>query len=149
VSRATRDLICWHWSYLLPEPFFDAYMLWLARRRYALNIEQIERDEIDDLAALGDDGPQAIQRVYDHHATRRTAARFFVATREARRLRRLAHRWDVDVPLMIHRGEADEDAIAHVRRRVREARWTFVERCSQTLVPTLSLIVAILALLWR
>ena len=50
---------------------------------------------------------------------------------------------------MIERGEADEAAIAKVRRAVRDARWTFIERCAKTLVPVLSLLVALAALLTR
>jgi hypothetical protein len=46
---------------------------------------------------------------------------------------------------MIARGEADEAAIAQVRRAVREARWTFVERCAKLLIliPILGLLVAL------
>ncbi|HWB16885.1 MAG TPA: hypothetical protein VG538_10805 [Vicinamibacterales bacterium] len=124
-------------------------MLWLARRRYALNVEQIERDEIEDLAALDDDNPQTVRQVYDRHSSRRRTARFFVATREARRLKRLGQRWDVPIPVMVHRGEANEEAIGQLRRGIRDARWTFGERMTRTVIPILSLAVALVALLMR
>jgi hypothetical protein len=50
---------------------------------------------------------------------------------------------------MIDRGEANEDAIAKVRRAVRDASWTFFERSAKTLIPILSLLVALAALLTR
>lgn len=71
--------------------------------------------------------------------------RFHVHKVEARRL---ARRWDVETPALIVKGEADVKAIAHVRRAVREARWVFAERCAKILIPVLSLLVAMLALLW-
>jgi hypothetical protein len=55
----------------------------------------------------------------------------------------------LDCPPMIKCGQADEAAIAKVRRDVRDARWTFIERCAKTLVPVLSLLVALAALLTR
>jgi hypothetical protein len=124
-------------------------LLWLARRRYRLNIEQIERDELDDLCDLDDYGPDQVRAVYEKHAMRRVTARFFVARRESSRLERLARRWDVEASRMISRGEADEAAIARVRRAVREARWIFVERSARLLIPVLSLLVALAALLLR
>lgn len=148
-SAVARDLVRWHWSFLVPAAVHDAYMLWLARRRYALNIEQIERDELDELVASDDDGPGQASVVYERHTARRVTARFFVATVERRRLERLARRWDVDAKRMIARGEADEAAIAQARRAVREARWTFVEQCAKLLIPILSLLVALAALAWR
>ena len=50
---------------------------------------------------------------------------------------------------MIAQGEADDAAIARVRRAVRDARWTFLERCAKTLIPILSLLVALAALMKR
>jgi hypothetical protein len=127
----------------------DAYMLWLARRRYRLNVEQIEEDELDDLARLDDDTPENIRAICDKHATRRVMARFHVAAAKRPRLERLARRWDVDAPPMIARGEANEAAITQVHRAIREARWTFIERCAKVLIPILSLLVALAALVWR
>ena len=75
------------------------------------------------------------------------AAGFHVATTERRRLERLAKRWDVDAPKMIDRGEANEVAIAQLRRGIREVRWTLLERCAKVLIPILSLLVALVALL--
>lgn len=50
---------------------------------------------------------------------------------------------------MIERGQAVEAAIAQVRRAVRDVRWMFIERCAKTLIPVLSLLVALAALLAR
>jgi hypothetical protein len=147
-SKITMDLVKGHWSFWLPAAVRDGYMLWLAGRRYRLNLEQIEIEELDDLCSVVDaDTPEQTRSVYDRHATRRLAARFMVASRERRRLERLARRWDIDAPPMIVRGEAHEDVITRVRRAIREARWTFIERCAKIAIPILSLIVAILALL--
>jgi hypothetical protein len=134
---------------MVPVGINDVYMLWLARRRYRKNLEQIEIDELDEIATatLHDDSPGTIRPIYEKHQRRRIAARFHVASRERFRLERLAKRWDVDAPAMISRGEVNEAAIAQVRRTVREARWNFVDRCSKTLVPVLSLLVALAALL--
>ena len=51
--------------------------------------------------------------------------------------------------MMIAHGEVDEAAITQVRRAVRDARWAFLERCAKTLIPILSLLVALAALLRR
>jgi hypothetical protein len=146
-SKITMDLVKRHWSFWLPASVRDGYMLWLAGRRYRLNLEQIEIEELDDLCSLDPDTPEQRCAVYDKHTTRRIAARFMVASRERRRLERLARRWDVDAPPIIVRGEAREDVISQVRRAIGEARWTFIERCAKLTVPILSLIVAMLALL--
>jgi hypothetical protein len=123
-------------------------MLWLATRRHRRNLEQIEIDELAEIAerATYDGRSETLTPIYEKHATRRVASRFLVAARERPRLERLAKRWDVDARRMIHRGEADEAAIAQVRRAVRDARWTFFERCARTLIPILSLLVALAAL---
>jgi len=133
----------------VPVGLRELYSLWLVRRRYRLNVEQIEADELDEVAttAMTDDSSETLQAIYAKHTTRRTMARFHVATTERRRLERLAKRWDVDAPKMIDRGEANEVAIAQVRRGIREARWTFFERCAKVLIPILSLLVALVALL--
>jgi hypothetical protein len=146
---AVRDLVRWHWSYLLPIAVVERYLLWRARLRYRLDIEQIEIDEIDDLATgtMEDDSPETIQRITERHRIRRTMARFHVATRERRVLERLARRWDVDAPPIVIKGEVDEKALAQVRRSVREARWTFYKRGAELLVPILSLLVALAALM--
>src|SRR6266508_488403 len=146
-SRVGMALVKWHWSFWLPVTMAQAYMLWLARSRYRLNLEQIEEDELDEICALDADSPENTSTVYAKHATRRETARFLVATRDAARLRRLAARWDVNAPRMIERGEVNEPAIAEVRRAIREARWTFVDRCARLSIPVLSLLVALLALL--
>jgi protein-tyrosine-phosphatase len=122
-------------------------MLWLAKRRYRVNLEQIEIDELDEICALDEDTSENVRAVYANHAIRRIQARFLVATRERPRLERLARRWDVDAPRMIDHGEAKEDVITQVRRGIREARWTFIERCAKTVIPILSLLVALVALL--
>jgi uncharacterized protein YjiS (DUF1127 family) len=136
-----------HWSFPLPTALRQLYMLWLARRRFRLNLEQIEQDELDDLCALEVDSSDNVAAVCEKHATRRMAARFLVAIKEGPRLERLGRRWDIEVPIMIDRGNANETAIAQVRRAIREARWTFVERCAKILIPILSLLVALVALL--
>lgn len=146
-SRVAMPLVKRHWSFLLPTAIRELYMLWLARRRYRLNLEQIEQDELDELCALEVDSSENVAAVYEKHATRRLAARFLVATRERRRLEGLARWWSVEAPTMIERGNANETAIAQVRRSIREARWTFLERCTKVLIPTLSLLIALAALL--
>ena len=148
-SYATRDLVRWHWSFLVPTGVRELYHLWLARRRYRRNLEQIEADELHELATatMEDDSSETIRAMYAKHETRRVMARFHVATRERPRLQRLARRWDVDAPTMVERCQVNETAMAQVRRSIREARWTFVERCAKLLVPTLSLLVALAALL--
>ncbi len=145
-TPAMKPLIRRRWYHHLPISVIDAYMLWLARKSYRRAIDQIEIDELDDVVDADERG-EAIGPVYLKHEARRTHARFFVATRERRRLERLARRWDVDAPKMIDRGEANESAIAQVRRGIRDARWIFVERCAKTLIPVLSLLVALVALL--
>ena len=145
--RVAMPLVKRHWSFRLPTAIRELYMLWLAKRRYRLNLEQIDQDELDDLCAPEVDSSENVAAVYEKHATRRLAARFLVATRERRRLERLARRWDVDAPTMIERGTANETAIVQVRRAIREARWTFLERCTKVLIPILSLLVALAAVL--
>jgi hypothetical protein len=129
----------------------ELYTLWLANRRHRRNLEQIEIDDIDEIAttATDDDRADTLNPIYDNHATRRVAARFLVATAERPRLERLAKRWHVDAPKMIVRGEANEAAITHIRRAIREARWIFMERCAKILIPILSLLVAAAALLFN
>jgi len=146
---AGMPYVKWHWSFLIPRAAHDRYSLWLAKRRYRRNIERIEIDELEEVAdtALNDDRAETLGPIYEKHAARRKAARFLVATRERRVLERLASRWDLDASRMIVRGEADEAAIAQVRRAVREARWTLAERLAKVLIPVLSLTVAMLALL--
>jgi hypothetical protein len=150
-SPATNDLVKRHWSFLVPTPVKESYDIWRIRRRHQRNLEQIEIDELDEVASDEnvDDGAKAWTEIHTRHEQRRIASRFLVATRERRRLERLAGRWDVDCPPMIERGQADEAAITKVRRAVRDARWTFIERCAKTLVPVLSLLVALAALLTR
>jgi hypothetical protein len=80
---------------------------------------------------------------------RRIKSRFLVATKERPRLERLAERWDVDCPKLIDQGEANEQGITNVRRGIHNARWTFTERIARTLIPVLSLLVALVALLTR
>jgi hypothetical protein len=75
-----------------------------------------------------DDSCETLKPIWDKHAVPRLAARFLVAAAERPRLERLAKRWDVDAPTMILRGEANEAAITQVRRAIREAGWTFIER---------------------
>jgi hypothetical protein len=122
-------------------------MLWLARRRFRLNLKQIEIDELDEICALQIDSSEPCRAVSDKHNARRVAARFLVAMRERPRLERLARRWDVDAAPMVVEGEAREEIIIQVRRAIREARWTFIERCAKLVIPILSLIVALVALL--
>jgi hypothetical protein len=148
-ARSVARLAKRHRSSPLPVSLFDVYMVWLARRRYLLNVTQIDQDELDELAGLDCDSTEEVRAVYRRHAERRLTARFFVATLERRRLERLARGWDIDAPPMIARGEADEAAIAQVRRAVREARWNFAERCVKVLIPIVSVVVALAALLVR
>jgi hypothetical protein len=146
-SPVALHLVRWHWSFWLPTSIRQTYMLWLARRRYRLNLEQIAEDELEDICALEVDSSENVRAVYEKHAMRRVMARFHVAAKERPRLERLARRWDVDAPPMIVRGEAQEGAITQVRRAIREARWAFIERCAKLLIPVLSLLVALAALL--
>jgi hypothetical protein len=150
-APAQRELVKRHWSHFVPRSFKDGYDIWRARRRHQRNLEQIEIDELEDTVqqAMKDDSAEALEAVRLKHEQRRIASRFNVSTRERRRLERLARRWDVDCPRMIDRGEANEDAIAKVRRAVRDASWTFFERSAKTLIPILSLLVALAALLTR
>src|SRR5687768_5309896 len=73
-----------HWSFLVPLTVRELYALWLARRRYRLNLEQIEEDELDEVAttAMHDDSSETIQAIYDKDGTRRVIARFHVAAAE-------------------------------------------------------------------
>lgn len=129
----------------------EVYDIWRTKRRHRRNLEQIEIDEITEVAEQAgvEDRAELVRAIYDKHGARRLASRFLVATRERRRLERLAARWDVDAPRMIYQGEADEAAITQVRRAIRDARWTFLERCAKTLIPILSLLVALAALFSR
>jgi hypothetical protein len=40
---------------------------------------------------------------------------------------------------MIVRAQAQECAIEQVRRAIRDARWAFIQRCTATVIPVLSL----------
>lgn len=96
-----------------------------------------------------DDSEAKIGAIYEKHALRRVQSCFLVATRERPRLERLAEHWDIECPTLIDRGEANEQGIANVRRAIHNARWTFAERIARTLIPVLSLLVALVALLTR
>lgn len=150
-TPASKDLVRWHWSYLLPMSFQEAYDLWRMKRRHRRNLEQIEIDELNEVCeqAMTDDSPEKTGPIYEKHALRRLQSRFLVAATERPRLERLAERWDVDCPKLIDRGEANEQGIAMVRRAIHNARWTFAERVARTLIPVLSLLVALVALLTR
>lgn len=131
--------------------FQERYDLWRMKRRHHRNLEQIEIDELNEVCeqAAIDDSEVKIGAIYEKHALRRAQSRFLVATRERPRLERLAERWDVDCPKLIDRGETNEQGIASVRRAIHNARWTFAERIARTLIPVLSLLVALVALLTR
>ncbi|HTT66054.1 MAG TPA: hypothetical protein VMG35_29590 [Bryobacteraceae bacterium] len=150
-TPATKDLVRWHWSYLVPVGFRERYDLWRMKRRHYRNLEQIEIDELNEVCeqAMIDDSPAKIGAIYEKHALRRLQSRFLVATKERPRLERLAERWDVDCPKLIDHGEANEQGITSVRRAIHNARWTFAERIARTLIPVLSLLVALVALLTR
>ena len=150
-TPATKDLVRWHWSYLVPVSFRERYDLWRMKRRHRCNLEQIEIDELNEVCeqAMIDDTPAKIGVNYEKHALRRGQSRFLVATKERPRLERLAERWDVDCPKLIDQGEANEQGIMSVRRAIHNARWTFAEHIARTLIPVLSLLVALVALLTR
>src|ERR1035437_7024873 len=150
-TPSQKDLVRWHWSHLVPASLRENYDLWRMKRRHRRNLEQIEIDELNEVCeqAMIDDSSEKIGAIYEKHALRRAQSRFLVATRERPRLERLAERWDVDCPTLIDRGEANEQGIASVRRAIHSARWTFAERVARTLVPLLSLLVALVALLKR
>jgi hypothetical protein len=101
---------------------------------------QIEIDQVEELGSttLYDDSSETLKAIYEKHAAQRLAARLMVAITERHRLERLARRWGIDAPKKLDRGDANETAIAQVRRGIREARWTFFERCAKTLIPVLS-----------
>jgi hypothetical protein len=150
-TASQKNLVKKHWSYLVPVPVRETYDLWRVRRRHARNLEQIEIDELNEVVeqAMIDDSSEALGPIYEKHAQRRVASRFLVAAKERPGLERLAHRWDVDCPVLVRRGDADEEGIKKVRRAIRDARWTFLERCAKTLIPVLSLLVALTALLLK
>jgi hypothetical protein len=150
-TPASKDLVRWHWSYLVPVSFREDYDMWRMKRRHHRNLEQIEIEEQNEVCeqAMIDDSPTKIGAIYEKHALRRVQSRFLVATKERPRLERLAERWDVDCPKLIDQGEANDQGITSVRRAIHNARWTFVERIARTLIPVLSLLVALVALLRR
>jgi hypothetical protein len=147
-KSSAMHLVKRHWAFWVPTGIREIYMRWLASQCYRRNIEQIEIDELNEVSttAIDDDRPEVIGPIYAKHEARRVAARFLVATRERPRLERLSRRWDVDSPKMIVLGEAREEAIIQVRRAIKDARWTFFERCAKVLIPVLSLLVALAAL---
>lgn len=150
-TPATKDLLRWRWSFLVPVGIRESYNLWRVKRRHRRNLEQIEIDELNEISEQSaiEDSSEEEAAIYEKHALRRTQSRFLVATTERPRLQRLAERWDVDCPKLIDRGVANEEGIANVRRAIRNARWTFAERIARTLIPVLSLIIALVALLKR
>jgi len=150
-TPASKELVRWHWSYLVPVSLREAYDLWRMKRRHRRNLEQIEIDELNEVCEQEafEDSPAKIGAIYEKHALRRVQSRFLVATKERPRLERLAEHWDVDCPKLIDRGEANEQGITSVRRAIHNARWTFAERAARTLIPVLSLLVALVALLTR
>jgi len=150
-TPASKELVRWHWSYLVPVNFRESYDLWRMKRRHRRNLEQIEIDELNEVCeqAMIDDSPAKIGAIYEKHALRRVQSRFLVATKERPRLECLAERWDVDCSKLIDQGEANEQSITNVRRAIHNARWTFAERIARTLIPVLSLLVALVALLMR
>lgn len=150
-TPSQKDIVHWHWSYLMPVSVSQSYDIWRVKRRHRRNIEQIEIDELNEISAQAmiDDSPEKIGAIYEKHALRRAQSHFLVFARERPRLERLAERWDVDCPRLIDRGEANEQGFAGVRRAIHSARWTFAERIARTLIPLLSLLVALVALLKR
>lgn len=148
-SVSQKPLVKRYWSYWLPISFIECYDIWRARRRHERNLEQIEIDELNEICEQDDNSKEALAPIYEKHAERRLASRFTVVSKERFRLERLARRWDVDCPKLIHKGEADEAALTQVRRCVNAARWTFYERIAKTLIPVLSLLIALIALLTR
>jgi hypothetical protein len=150
-TLAQTGLVKRHWSHMVPTPVRECYDIWRVRRRHARNLEQIEIDQLNEVVeqAMLDDCSERIEPIYDKHEKRRIASGFIVAAKERPRIERLARRWDVDWEPLVNEGEADEVAIRRMRRAVREARWTFLERCAKTLIPVLSLLVALTALLLK
>jgi hypothetical protein len=150
-TPAAQGFVRWHWSYLVPVSFRERYDLWRIKRRHQRNLEQIEIDELNEVCeqAMTDDSQAKIKAIYEKHSLRRAQSRFLVATTERSRLERLAERWDVDCPKLIDHGEANHQGIISVRRGIHNARWTFAERIARTLIPVLSLLVALVALLKR
>ncbi|MBZ5580405.1 MAG: hypothetical protein LAP40_27950 [Acidobacteriia bacterium] len=150
-TPASKDLVRWHWSYLVPMSLRERYDLWRMKRRHHRNLEQIEIDELNEVSeqSMIDDSSEKIGAIYEKHALRRVQSRFLVATKERPRLERLAARWDVDCPKLIDHGEANGEGITTVRRAIHNARWVFAERIARTLIPVLSLLVALIALLKR
>jgi hypothetical protein len=135
----------------VPVSFRERYDLWRMKRRYCCNLEQIEIDELNEVwkQAMIDDTPAKIGAIYEKRALRQVQSRFPRGDQGAPRLERLAERWDVDCPKLIDRSEANEQGIMSVRRAIHNARWTFAERIARTLVPVLSLLVALVAILTR
>ena len=121
------------------------------KRRHRRNLEQIEIDELNEVCeqAMVDDSSEKMGTIYEKHALRRVQSRFLAAATERPQFERLARRWDVDCPKLIDRGEANEQGFASVRRAIHNAGWTFAERIARTLIPVLSLLVALVALLKR
>jgi hypothetical protein len=150
-TPSQKGLVRWHWSYLVPVNLRQGYDIWRIKRRHRRNLEQIEIDELNEVCeqAMSDDSSEKLGVIYEKHALRRKQSRFLVATKERPRLERLAEHWDVDCPTLIDRGEANEEGFASVRRGIQNARWTLAERIGRTLIPLLSLLVALVALLKR
>ena len=125
-TPSQKDILRWHWSYLVPVSLRECYDIWRMKRRHRRNLEQIEIDELNEVCeqSMIDDSSEKIGAIYDKHALRRVQSRFLVAARERPRLERLAERWDVDCPKLIDRGEANEQGFANVRRAIHDARWT-------------------------
>jgi hypothetical protein len=144
-----KSLVRWHWSYLVPVDLREAYDIWRMKRRHRRNLEQIEIDELNEVCEQAMIDDDTVGPVYEKHALRRVQSRFLVATKQRRRLERLAGRWNVDCPKLIDHGEANEEGFTTVRRAIQNARWTLAERIARTFIPLLSLLVALVALLKR
>ena len=82
---ASKDLVRWHWSYLVPVSFREGYDLWRMQRRHRRNLEQIEIEELNEVCeqAMIDDSSAKIGPIYEKHALRRVQSRFLVATEGA------------------------------------------------------------------
>jgi len=150
-TPSQKDLLRWRWSYLVPVSLRESYDIWRMKRRHLRNLEQIEIDELNEVCAQAmiDDSSEKIGAIYEKHALRRVQSGFLAAATERPQLERRARRWDVDCPTLIDRGEAIEQGFGSVRRAIHNARWTFTERIARTLIPLLSLLVALVALLKR
>src|SRR4051812_25803509 len=69
-TPSQKDLVRWHWSYLVPVSLREGYNVWRMKRRHRRNLEQIDIDELNEVceqAMIDDEGTGPI---YEKHSLR-------------------------------------------------------------------------------